>query len=644
MATEVDLQRLLVQMEASFVKYDRAWSKAMGQTDANVNRVKQRFDNMSKSISNAGANTARGLSPIAGQTGNIAAQFQDIAVQLQGGQSPFLIALQQGTQLSAVLSQAKSPIAALGAAFVQLVNPISLATIGAIALGGAAAQYLGTLLGDGKSATDVVKEQNDLIRKVAENWGDAVPALKAYVDELDRAAERSDLEGAISAATGRAFEGLRAQIPDLRAELAAARIDLQAFGAEAQTIDTLQAAFNDLARKVEDNTATGEDLDNVLSILAGTAGSETIPSMVNLAAVLASVRSSLDSAARSAAQFQADLVALNSARIRANAQDAFNTREFVAEQERLNGLTTEQLGLENEIARVREEAARADTTVTDQQALEIAQGRLAAEERRAQLARDGKSSASEAQREQKAVADLIVELEHELSLIGMTAEQKAVANALRRAGAAATDEQRAAIVNLVSATHAEQEALEATTEQMKLFADIGKSALSGFISDVLAGKDATEALGNALGNIGNRLLNAGLDGLFGGLFGGGGGLGGGWGIPGGFGRPGIFGIPGYASGTSDHPGGMARVFERGAEIIDLPRHTRVIPHELSKRMASGGGQGGFMIAPGAIQINGSGLDQQQMTDAIAEALDRFKRKVLPGEVNRLKGQSMVVNG
>jgi hypothetical protein len=335
---------------------------------------------------------------------------------------------------------------------------------------------------------------------------------------LDRAAERSDLEGAISAATGQAFEGLRAQIPNLRAELAAARIDLQAFGAEAQTIDTLQAAFDDLARKVEDNTATGEDLDNVLSILAGTAGSETIPSMVNLAAVLASVRSSLESASRSAAQFQADLVALNSARIRANAQDAFNTREFVAEQERLNGLTAEQLDLENEIARVKEEAKRADTTISDQQALEIAQARLAAEERRGEIARVGRGSASEAQRERDAVMELITELEHELSLVGMSAEQKAVANALRRAGAAATDAERAAIVQLIQQTYAEQEALDQTKESLREFSEIGKQALSGFISDLRAGKDATEALSNALNNIGSRLLDKGLDLLFGSIF------------------------------------------------------------------------------------------------------------------------------
>lgn len=77
------------------------------------------------------------------QTANLAAQFQDIAVQLQGGQSPFTVALQQGTQISQVLGQtgATWAVSLLGSAFQSLLSPTSLATIAVIALGGAAVQY-----------------------------------------------------------------------------------------------------------------------------------------------------------------------------------------------------------------------------------------------------------------------------------------------------------------------------------------------------------------------------------------------------------------------------------------------------------------------------------------------------------------------
>ncbi len=572
MATEVDLQRLIVSLEASFTKYDRAWSKAMGTTDANVRRVQQRFDGMSRAIDSAGANTSRALSPIAGQTGNIAAQFQDIAVQLQGGQSPFLIAMQQGTQLSSILNQTKSPIAALGAAFVQLVNPISLATIAAIALGGAAAQYLGSILGDGRSATEVVKEQNEAIRRVAERWGEAVPALRAYVDELDRAAERSDLEQAIGVGVAKSFAELRAIVPDLRAELAAARIDIEAVGGTAQEIDALQAAFNTLVRKVEDGTATSADLDAVMAQLATTTGAQTIPTLVGLQEILSGVAAGLAHAARRAAEFNAAITAANSARIRANAQEAFNNRQFVSEQERLNGLTAEQLALENEIARVKSEADREGAVITEQQALELATARLAAEERRAQIASAERSSGRAADRERQAVIDLIAELEHEYSLLGMTEQQKAVSNALRRAGAAATDAERQSITDLVNATYLEREALEATNEQMREFADISRNALQTFLTDVMAGKDATEALGNALNNIGNKLINLGLDSLFGGGSSGGGLF------------SGIFGGA-RAAGGPVQSGKTYLVGEKGPELFTPPTSGMIVAND---RLGGGG--------------------------------------------------------
>lgn len=70
-------------------------------------------------------------------TSNIAAQFQDIGVTAAMGMNPMMIALQQGTQLSAVL---QGGMGSLGAAFRQLVNPVSLATIGIVAFAAALIQ------------------------------------------------------------------------------------------------------------------------------------------------------------------------------------------------------------------------------------------------------------------------------------------------------------------------------------------------------------------------------------------------------------------------------------------------------------------------------------------------------------------------
>jgi len=84
--------------------------------------------------------------PGAFNTANIAAQFQDIGVTAAMGMNPLQIALQQGTQLSAVFEQMKasgqSAASGLAAAFTSIISPLSLVTIGAIALVAAGLQMV----------------------------------------------------------------------------------------------------------------------------------------------------------------------------------------------------------------------------------------------------------------------------------------------------------------------------------------------------------------------------------------------------------------------------------------------------------------------------------------------------------------------
>lgn len=155
------------------------------------------------------------------------------------------------------------------------------------------------------------------------------------------------------------------------------------------------------------------------------------------------------------------------------------------------------------------------------------------------------ASAAAAEREAEAVRRLIADLQHELELVGATNLERDVANALRQAGAAATAEQQAQIVSLISALTAEEEAVRRASEATAEMRDIGQDAMKGLISDLLAGKDAAESFSNVLKRIGDRLINMALDGLFSG--GGGGGL-----------LGGLFGFAdgGYVSGKRPMPVGF----------------------------------------------------------------------------------------
>lgn len=507
---------------------------AKNQTKPAFDQVVADANQVGTALQASGARAAATMNATAFATGNVAAQLNDIGVMMASGQSPLILAIQQGTQLNQIFSGLSGPqvLGALKTAFLSLINPISLVTIGTIAAGAALFQYVTSLNTDGRESTEVIKEQNDLIRRVAENWGDAVPALKAYVDELDRAAETDELRQATDIAVGQEYAPLLAKLGEFRAGLAAARIDIQAMGGDAQEIDTLQAAFNDLTREVENNSASAADLERFLEVLANTTGSQTVPTMIDLAAVLSGVAGQLAFAARNADQFRRDLANLNGERIRANAQEAFNLREFVAEQERLNGLTSEQLDLEREMERVTGDAKSAGVVLSEQQLLDLATQRLTAEERRSAIReaeRSGGRAAEDALKERDAVAELIAELEHEQAMIGMSNVEKEVANALRQAGAAATEEERLRIEELVVAIDEQEQAQKALTEGWEEYGKMGKSAVKGVWDALRDGKIEANEVADILDRLGQMAWDLAfktLGGMFGGGMSGGGFLGG----------------------------------------------------------------------------------------------------------------------
>lgn len=86
----------------------------------------------------------RGTQAAAGHVGNLAAQFQDIGVSAAMSMNPLQIALQQGTQISAVLGPmgASGAVSALGQAFLSVISPVSLVTIALVALVAAALQMV----------------------------------------------------------------------------------------------------------------------------------------------------------------------------------------------------------------------------------------------------------------------------------------------------------------------------------------------------------------------------------------------------------------------------------------------------------------------------------------------------------------------
>lgn len=233
------------------------------------------------------------------------------------------------------------------------------------------------------------------------------------------------------------------------------------------------------------------------------------------------------------------------------------------------------------------------------------------------------SATSDIERQEEAVRNLIAGLEFEKSLIGLSQVEQEKLTLLRQAGAAATDKQREKIAELVEQTYAEQMRVEQLGATFDMLGQAGMSAVQGIISALDDGKISAEEFGDILSNVLGMASQLFLNQAFGG-----------------FGS--FFGIPGRANGGRVEKGQPYIVGERRPELF-VPDQAGTIVPSVPSVMGSQSTVDQRVFAP-VININGSGLNQQQMTDAIADALDRFKRKVLPGEVNRLKGQTMVVNG
>lgn len=143
---------------------------------------------------------ASSAGPGAFNTANIAAQFQDIGVTTAMGMSPLQIALQQGTQLSAVFEMMKangqSAGSALLGAFTSIISPISLVTIGVIAGGAALAQYVMSA-SSVKSVDDILADHERNIALLGPAYERAAKGARQYITmsaEAVEAALKADKE------------------------------------------------------------------------------------------------------------------------------------------------------------------------------------------------------------------------------------------------------------------------------------------------------------------------------------------------------------------------------------------------------------------------------------------------------------------
>ncbi|MBN2629754.1 MAG: phage tail length tape measure family protein [Rhodobacteraceae bacterium] len=129
-------------------------------------------------------------------------QLNDIGVMLAGGMSPLSIAVTQGTQLAQTFQGLKgstSILSTLAGGFAAMFSPVSLVTIGVIALGAAIVQWMtsgsdatkdfATALADADSAISSMRQATDTLAgatlgSLAEGYGRVNAELQTHLEKL----------------------------------------------------------------------------------------------------------------------------------------------------------------------------------------------------------------------------------------------------------------------------------------------------------------------------------------------------------------------------------------------------------------------------------------------------------------------------
>lgn len=223
------------------------------------------------------------------QTANIAAQFQDIAVTSAMGMSPIQIALQQGTQLSAVFNEmgkGQDVIKGIGAAFASIISPVSLVTIGVIAAGAALLQYI-TSAEKAKTVDEILKEHAAIIQSLGPAYENVAKKqqqfitqskaltdlrLKAIVDEAQTTALKNAQEaiGNLAKSEGLAllgskFEAARSAIAKFQASVLEGKPQVTAFQEEISRLQQAGEISEKVAVSLLKATKEAQDAENAFA-------------------------------------------------------------------------------------------------------------------------------------------------------------------------------------------------------------------------------------------------------------------------------------------------------------------------------------------------------------------------------------------
>ncbi len=482
------------------------------------------------------------------QTANLASQFNDIGVMLAAGQSPIQLALQQGTQISQVLNTMGSGtqvLKGLAAAFMSVVSPVSLVTVGIIAAGAALVQYVTGVGDDIKSADEVLKGHEALIREVRDAYGDAAVAVEQYagkskslleydirqkIDEYKQIVNESaqSLYRTLQQVPASTFEGATYTIGQVQAAMAKLQESIKSGNPDIR-------GFIDRLIEIENQSGTPEQVRELIREIV-----ESGRISVDAQGKLASLSNIIENLGDSASNQVGKINDLTKAYRDLASIAAPTLSNMEQAQDAYNRAVTADGSIENRIKAAKEyQATLARLRASE---MPVPGQRPNLESIAPEKTKTTRTDAErEADRQAKAISRVTENLQFELNTMGMSAQSMRLQNALRQAGVDLYSEEGQKIADLVeqinrreaatkAAADADKKAKEAQ-EKFQQSLNYGFDMISDTIGSIADGSEKASdavkklALQLAFAAAQGALLGTGpLAGLFGGgLFGGGGG-------------------------------------------------------------------------------------------------------------------------
>lgn len=440
----------------------------------------------------------------AGATGNLVANFNDLFMMIGSGQNPLTTAIQQGTQITQVIGPMGAAGAArsLGGAFLAMLSPINLITLGAIAAGSAMFQWLTSASAESEAATAQLERQKTALQGIVDETeklrlqrgmslsGAGSENEQIVLEEINRlTAEREAIQQRLNGyiEQGGRFSGfalqseretLRAQLEELNAKIAALE--------KQRELNAATENGRAIAERLKTTT------QGVTSALQGADGSRlqaAFAAAFPTASALLAMAQNIVATIGGAAQLQAEASGQN----------------YLGEL----GRTGQDSGPDSVRSRLG------------------GGGRFAAPVRGAGLRAPripgggggGGGGGGAARDEANALQELITSLEGEIEALRVQSPIQQEMLKHREALAGATEAERKKVEELIATREREQLLMEGAKARAAFFEDLGNNALEALI---VKGESFNEVLKNIAKSLIQAALQAALfgSGPFGSLFGG----------------------------------------------------------------------------------------------------------------------------